>query len=163
MNVGQTLKCLFPLKMPSLNLDVQLKFYKDEGGTGGTVCTAILSQSESFHYRWGKDKMGDNDSGSGWSHGSCENDEISSMIICNARKGFALTVFDDGSLTHKGDDYATVLVKTNMKDCLTIRKFELSETYKDEYSGDEVEVKYKEDDNLKGKISSMEIHFEGII
>ena len=85
------------------------------------------------------------------------------MIICNARKGLALTVFDDGSLTHKGDDYATVLVKTNMKDCLTIRKFESSETYKNEYNGDEVEVRYKKDDNLDWRISSMEIHFEGII
>ena len=154
---------LCPLKMLSLNLDVELKFYKERGATEGTVCTVILSQSESFHYRWGKNAMGETKSGSGWSHGSCENDDIASMIICNARKGFALSVFDDGSLTHKGDDYATVLVKTNMKDCLTIRKFESSETYKNEYNGDEVEIKYKKDDNLDWRISSMEIHFEGII
>ena len=129
-----------------------MKFYKGNSGTDSKVCSFTLDQSVSFHNRWGKDKMGDR---------SCENDDIRSMKMCYARKGFSITVFDDGSLG-TSDDYAIVFAKTNMKDCVTIDGFETSKTFSNEYD-DEVEVKRFKSGNLDGKVSSMETYFEGTL
>ena len=82
------------------------------------------------------------------------------MRICYARKGFQVRVFDNGDLK-TDDDYSLVLAKTNMEGCVTIRTFESSATYNNEY-GDEVEVMRETKSNLDGKISSMVIYFEGI-
>ena len=129
-----------------------MKFYKGNSGTDSKVCSFTLDQSVSFHNRWGKDKMGDR---------SCENDDIRSMKMCYARKGFSITVFDDGSLG-TSDDYAIVFAKTNMKDCVTINGFETSKTFSNEFD-DQVEVKRFKSGNLDGKVSSMETYFEGTL
>ena len=132
-----------------------MTFYDGNGATKNKECSLTypdIDQSVSIHHKWKKDKI---------ENKGCKNDEIRSMIICNARKGFAIRVFDDGSLKTK-DDHAMVFAKNNMKDCVTIRTFESSEAYTNAF-GDEVEVKYLTNGNLDGKISSMEIYFEGIL
>ena len=138
--------------MFSVFLEAKLDFWEGNSGTESRVCSMNFDQSESFHNTWGKNTIGDK---------GCENDEIRSMTICYARKGFAIRVFDDGSLG-TNDDHAMVFAKTNMQGCVTIRHFETDETFTNEYH-DEVELTYRTDGNLNGKISSMEIYFEGML
>ena len=86
---------------------------------------------------------------------NCKNDEARSMIICHAKKGTKITVYDDGYLNaNNNDDWTTITVKKDMThDCSMI------DTFQKDVSNSFFNVDYKTNGNLDGKISSFSISF----
>ena len=83
-----------------------------------------------------------------------KNDKAMSMILCNAKKGNKITVFDDGEYSSSADDWTSISVMKNFSGCITIPTFEKSQYVG---TGNQVFVYYATSGNLDGKVSSFVI------
>ena len=88
----------------------------------------------------------------------CKNDKAMSMILCNAKKGHKITVFDDGEYSSSADDWTSISVMKNFSGCITIPTFEKSQYVG---TGKQVFVYYATSGNLDGKVSSFVIELLG--
>ena len=81
----------------------------------------------------------------------CQNDAARSMRVCGAKAGTRIRIYDDPH-HRRHDDWTEILVKKDMVDnCETIDTFEKDKTYGN------INVDYKTNGNLDGKVSSFAI------
>ncbi|MCB1037103.1 MAG: phospholipase D family protein, partial [Acidobacteria bacterium] len=114
-----------------------LELYEGNGATQDLVCPIAAIRGASKAVRFADTRF-------------CDNDETRSLLLHDVFAGQVFRFYDDSRQGFQDDDWTEILVKRNVA-----RK--IIPTYEASFEDADVRVIYHRDDNLDGKVSSMEV------